>query len=153
MRTASEADAFNSRDSAPCHRVRVIEFEEAARTAPDTGFTDECALVSVTLPDGAADLRGDMAGSAALRASLSSPGTRARFPLLDLADQSFQSTIEHLGNIAIWYGMAEQLLCVAEFLLGRLRERDLKQKDGLCLSMIGTRVTLNMPRGMLIVLI
>lgn len=113
----------------------MIEFEKLALLAPVPVRTDERAAASITAPDEAANVGGNVpipwrAALPLRNTGRSRSRSRADLSLLELLDQGVQCAVEHLGHVARGDGMAEQDLRVAELVVGALGNRDLDQIGG-----------------------
>ena len=84
----------------------VVLEETPGRTAM-AAIAHESALPVISLPNSAADVHWDVSATGFRVTRLYSLGAGSKFAAFELFDQGFECSIEYLGDIAVWNGMAE----------------------------------------------
>jgi hypothetical protein len=106
VRTATQPHAGHRGLAAARHGLDVIELEELARRAALAVVADERALATITIPDRAPDVCGDVPGTASrARAPRSTGG--GELLLLELGNEGVERLLEHLGDVSRRNTMAE----------------------------------------------
>src|SRR5258705_13262351 len=151
MSSASESQPLDTGRASSRHRLDMVEFEQFSCRATPPVRAHERALTVVSLPDGASNGRGDVAGLGRapprpVRPSIRLAPGGAEPPPLELGNESIERPVDHLGHFSARDGMAEQLLGIPKLVVRALGNRHLDQVALLC--GLGPRA-LNMPWGML----
>jgi hypothetical protein len=125
---ASEPDAVHGGLAATRKFANVIEFQVRPFCAPAPLFAHERALAVIALPDGAPDMRRDVARDPALAGPLQRARRLRESIPLQLLRESVQCSIEHGREISSGHPMTEKFLHVAELLAGALVDGRLERE-------------------------
>jgi len=120
----------------------MVELDEPGRRATVAVLADERASGLLVLPHGTANVRGDCPGSRRLARPAGLVGRSELLPF-ELTDEGVQRAVEHRCDIA---RRAEEVLCVAQLVAGRLLDRHLK-REALGGDRRHARGHLDLPRG------
>jgi hypothetical protein len=126
--SAAQAEVFEAVLAAFAPRVQVGVLEGAGGATAVAVLADETAAALVALPDGALEFGGDGSAGAGAYAARHTRGPGflgpGGFLLLGLGEQCRQSALDDGGGIAVWDLVSEQILQLAELVVGLLIEGD-----------------------------
>src|SRR6185369_796023 len=123
---AAEPEVVHGGLAATGELLHMVELEIATGSSAPARFTRVRALTAVSLPHRAPHVVGDVARARlGVAPALAWPGARPEANALELLDQQLDRAVVDLGKITALHLVAEQVLRVAEALVGFAAAREL----------------------------